>query len=314
MSACVNGHIEVVKVLLAGNADVNIGTRDGMSALMWAQMNGYSDIAAVLKLYIEGKGEFQPPSVAWLKEPAPTSVPESLTDAMKCPPHLDTTEKTAEMPARLRKKKRKQPATRNTSVSSSDERSTTPKSKRGKKSSTAVVVDKANGMVLTPPQHSPPYSGSSGSVLDAARANAASVAKARLQLRLQSNGAPALFKAHSLGIVTDPTGTCVEPSLNVLPANGLNNATSSSYVHSRDISSRTNTHTTQPSQALNTELTYWDVLNTMTAVLSEDEMGRAYALGLKPEVHEPIVRAFHMAGPSVAAVALRQLLQTVPQV
>eukprot|EP01038_Epipyxis_sp_PR26KG_P010894 gene10894-14623_t len=52
--ACQNGHLDVVKLLIKGRADINIADADGLTPLSWASTKGYSDI---VKLLLDSKAD-----------------------------------------------------------------------------------------------------------------------------------------------------------------------------------------------------------------------------------------------------------------
>jgi ankyrin repeat protein len=49
MKAAANGHVDIVKVLLAHRPDLNESDHDGSTALVLARSHGYTDIAELLK-------------------------------------------------------------------------------------------------------------------------------------------------------------------------------------------------------------------------------------------------------------------------
>ena len=54
MPACQNGHIDVVKILLENEAQVNLQEKNGLSSLMLASQNGHDD---VVRLLLENKAQ-----------------------------------------------------------------------------------------------------------------------------------------------------------------------------------------------------------------------------------------------------------------
>jgi len=48
MGAAKEGHAEVAKLLLANGADVNVKSREGKTALMYAEENDHTEIVALL--------------------------------------------------------------------------------------------------------------------------------------------------------------------------------------------------------------------------------------------------------------------------
>lgn len=48
IEATKHGHVEMIKILILGEVDINFKDNHGMSALSWAAKRGYADIAQIL--------------------------------------------------------------------------------------------------------------------------------------------------------------------------------------------------------------------------------------------------------------------------